>query len=49
MNKEDKDLTLKEFKYFSEYKKKHLMNESEVNAKVHDWLMKRELTDFDVN
>ena len=44
-----KDLTPKEFKSFSKYKKKRLMNESEVNDKVHDWLMKGELTDFDVN
>ena len=49
MNKEDKDLTLEEFKSFSKYKKERLMNESEVNAKVHDWLMKGELTNFDVN
>ena len=49
MNKEDKDLTLEEFKSFSKYKKKRLMNELEVNAKVRDWLMKGELTDFDVN
>ena len=44
-----KDLTPKEFKSFSKYKKKRLMNESEVNAKVHDWLMKGKITDFDVN
>jgi len=49
LNKEDKDLTLEEFKSFSKYKKKRLMNELEVKAKVHDWLMKGELTDFDVN
>ncbi len=49
LNKEDKDLTLEEFKSFSKYKKKRLMNDEVVNAKVHDWLMKGELTDFDVN
>ena len=49
MNKEDKDLTLEEFKSFSKYKKERLMNESEVNAKVHDWLMNGEITDTEVN
>tara|TARA_E500000178_G_C16914285_1_gene704173 strand:- start:821 stop:970 length:150 start_codon:yes stop_codon:yes gene_type:complete len=49
LNKEDKDLTLEKFKSFSKYKKKRLMNDEVVNAKVHDWLMKGELTDFDVN
>ena len=49
MNKEDKDLTLEEFKSFSKYKKIRLMNDRLINAKVHDWLMKGELTDFDVN
>ena len=38
-----KDLTPKEFKSFSKYKKKHLMNESEANAKVHNWLMTEKL------
>ena len=44
-----KDLTLEEFKSFSKYKKIRLMNDRLINAKVHDWLMKGKITDFDVN
>ena len=48
-DKEDKDLTLEEFKSFSKYKKIRLMNDRLINAKVHDWLMKGKINDFDVN
>ena len=44
-----KDLTPKEFKSFSKYEKKRLMNDELINAKVHNWLMRGEITDFDVN
>ena len=44
-----KDLTPEEFKSFSKYEKKRLMNDSLINAKVYGWLMRGEITDFDVN
>ena len=44
-----KDLTPKEFKSFSKYEKKRLMNDELINAKVHNWLMTEKITDSDVN
>ena len=44
-----RDLTPEEFKSFSKYKKIRLMNDRIINAKVHNWLMKGEITDTEVN